>query len=128
MPLALALVGHLIGIALNLARTDAIRGWPSRMIRGIGKTDMTEHEEDSRQRSRPTVRQLQIAVEQPDDADPRAIEYLERHPGIKQLLEQARGLELATAKFAKENPDFDWEQFARLVEKRARKGGHGRSL
>jgi hypothetical protein len=89
---------------------------------------MTEHEEDSLKRSRPTVRQLQIAVEQPGDADPAAIAYLERHPGIKQLLEQARRLELTTVKFSKENPEFDWKQFARLVEERIREGDQGHSL
>jgi hypothetical protein len=89
---------------------------------------MTGHEEHSRKHCRPSVRQLQIAVEQPQDADPAAIEYLDRHPGMRQLLEQARALDVAAHKFAKENPDFDWTQFIRLVDERLRENGENHSI
>jgi len=89
---------------------------------------MTGHEETRRDSPSPSARQLQAAIEQPEEADPSVLEYLDNNPSIRSILLRARNLELEAIQFGKENPDFDWDRFQKEIDEICRGRGDGTSF
>jgi hypothetical protein len=87
---------------------------------------MTGNDTD-RKSTRPTARQLQIAIEQPGEADEATMKFLNEHPAVRRVFERARKLDLLAEHIGKNNPEFDWDAFARRVDEMCRGRSDGPS-